>query len=1293
MTHHLFQAIRRAFIPLLLLAIQIPAHATPTENNGLRVLPAPAHVVIDGKTDDWDLSAGIFCCDDVENQRDHIAVWLHAMYDKDYLYILARYTDETPLNNPGQTIADYGFAGDCLQFRVITNPGTDGERTSAWDCWKGKDGADVIQGQYGKRGKTLAPEDAPVKNAKTQGAQQAFTINPDGKGYVQEIAIPWKFLNRDGAAPAPGTGFKLTFEPNYTVGLKGRLSLKDLFMANVRPDRVFTFMAIPCWGIATIQPAPGPVTPQPVRLADAREFPVKMVKGLPTIDWTGLIKTVELQGFKAIRFTMPEDGFISLNIKAADGTVVRQLLNAAPYTKGEHEVKWDGLTNLNAHQPGEPVPAGTYNWDALFHKGIGLKLRGWACNAGSAPWDNGPTTNWGGDEGNPTATAADDTQVYLGWACAEAASALVACDLDGNVKWKNKHGGIAGVKAIAAADGIVYVMGGSAYGTAGTMDGGAVYKLKATDGDYVLWGEGSSVDLMVKTLWDDAPDAPVKADNIAARNGKLYLSFTAAGKILVLDGKSGKLLQTLVAQAPGALQVGSDGVVYAVSEGNSVVSIDSTGTAKPLISSLSNAAALAMDKDAYLYVGVGDPDNQVKVFDARGKPLKTIGRAGGRALIGPWTPDGMRFVNSLAVSPNGRLWAAEKDSYPRRISSWDTKTGTLVKEFFGSTSYGALGGAIDPLDPNIMVGQGCEWHLDPATGRSTCSAVITRDGMENSRFGIGNNGRLYLAVAPTWTHEMPFTTIFERTKDGQYKMRSKFYYEGVDPKTKRPTETRYWADIDGNGQEESEEMTTVPGDLHFSGWYMAFAPDLTFYSRYQQFKVTGFTPAGAPLYDLTKPVQLPHSDEGGGMGATSGMGSADGKLMMYNGKYGVDRGTFNVYDIASGKQKWSYPDNFVGVHGSHNATPAEIGMIRGAFDIAGTAKLPEPVGNIWVIPTNVGEWHILTGDGFYLTRLFEGDQLKVKWPPEAIPGADMSCAPCGMGGEDFGGSIAYGKDGRLYFQSGKTGFWNLEVTGLDTVKAISGKTIKISDGEVTQARALRESQMQTVVGKRSFVIKKNTPVLTGNFNNDFKGSEILAFQKTQEAAVRVAAAWDDQNLYIGWDVADETPWKNSAKAAEDMYVSGDTVDFQLGTDPKADKNRGQAVAGDLRISIGNFQNNPTAVIYRKVSAIKKPKTFSSGVIHNYPMDFVDVLANAKTTVKTRTNGYMVETVIPLSDLGLKPAAGLNLTGDFGVTHGDAGGTRTRLRTYWNNQHTGLVDDAVFELQMEPKNWGALQFAQ
>jgi hypothetical protein len=201
------------------------------------------------------------------------------------------------------------------------------------------------------------------------------------------------------------------------------------------------------------------------------------------------------------------------------------------------------------------------------------------------------------------------------------------------------------------------------------------------------------------------------------------------------------------------------------------------------------------------------------VFDSSGKALEAIGRPGGRALLGHWTPDGLRFISGMAVASDGRLWVAENDPFPRRISAWDTKTGALWKECFGPTDYGALGGAIDPLDPNVMVGMGCEWKLDPATGRSSCVAVITRDGMANSRFGVGASGRLYLAVAPQWM-DASATSIFERIGDGGYKLRAKFHFDGPD--------TRYWADANGDEQEQPGEVTTVPGTLRFSGWYMAF---------------------------------------------------------------------------------------------------------------------------------------------------------------------------------------------------------------------------------------------------------------------------------------------------------------------------------------------------------------------------------------------------------------------------------------------------------------------------------------
>jgi len=461
-------------------------------------------------------------------------------------------------------------------------------------------------------------------------------------------------------------------------------------------------------------------------------------------------------------------------------------------------------------------------------------------------------------------------------------------------------------------------------------------------------------------------------------------------------------------------------------------------------------------------------------------------------------------------------------------------------------------------------------------------------------------------------------------------------------------------------------------------------PDLTLYSGDNEFKVAGFTACGAPKYDLSKPIKMP----------AAGLGSADGRLVLRPGDYGRDHTTLTCFEIASGKQLWSYPDNFNGVHGSHNAPPAEVGLILGSYGPCASAKLPDPIGNIWVIPTNVGQWHILTERGFYLSSLFQGDPMKFVWPEKAVPGAVLDNCPCGMGGEDFGGSATLANDGKLYVQCGKTGFWNLEVTGLDSVKEIKGASpISIATADVAQAGTFHDQYLQKAAGPKRLTVKKHTPAFTGNIENDFVGAEIVAFKKSDDAAVRAAATWDDKNIYLAWDVNDATPWHNSASSAEEMYLHGDTVDFQLETNSAAGKARSEAALGDLRLSIGNLSGTSTAVIFRKVATVKHPKVFSSGVVKEYVMDSVDVVQDAALKVTPRNKGYVLEAAIPISALGFKPAPGLTLHGDFGVTHGDQAGQRTRLRTYWSNQHTGIVDDAVFELQMEPRNWGELIFSE
>jgi hypothetical protein len=1271
------------------------ADATETEHLGIRVLPAPGRMTIDGRIDDWDLTGGLFVCGDAEKQRDEFGTWIHAMYDAERLYLLARWVDHTPMNNPGSLAGGYGFQGDCLQVRFITAQGTPRQTVTNWTCWRDRDGKDAMHVELGGKLSTFL-------DYKAKGAQQAFAANADGKGYVQEMAIPWKLILPGGAPPLrTGDSFIMTVEPNFTIGSQSRMSNKDIFKAGVAIDRVFTFTNLASWGIATLEPQ-GHVAPRPVRLSDGREFPVRLENGLPTIDWTGLIKSREFVGFKPLHFELSHDGYVSLVIKDREGVVVRHLLNADFFLKGQHEIKWDGLTTWIWRTPGQPVPAGTYTWSAICHQGIGLTYRGFAGSSG-IPWDNGMTTGWGGDQGPPSWVASDALGLYLCWQGAEAGKGLVACDTRGHVRWKMNRGGFGGAEFIAVDRGAVFVAPGAM----------GIYRLDAKTGAYTEWSALHRTNLALTDIWPDPKGKPESFAGMDAAGGKVYLTFgeprirkqgvkIESDLIVVLDGQTGKVLKKLASSVhdPGAIKAVSDTLLYVIAGGRDVVAVNpQTGAARPVVRNLSEASAVTVDKQGNLFVSVRGGQQQVRAFTAAGKPLGEIGNRGGRQRLGPWQPGGMLNPRGLVIDTEGQLWVAEQDFFPSRFSVWrlrnsrDATSGSLAKEFLGPTHYGASGGAISPDDPNVMVGTGCEWKLDPRTGRATCVGVFERALHSFAQFCRGSNGRAYLAVnIPHLYMEGPVQgiQIFERLGPAQYKLRA-----AIRCHQKEKT-TDFWADRNNDGVIQPDEVVTLPQAFSYGGYYtwsIYLSRDLTLTGGSAtngpggvMVKVKGFTSCNAPIYDTEHATTTPAPG-----GAVA---SPDNKLLLSIGPGPGPWGNRLIcLDARSGKAFWSYPCNWFGVHGSHEAPGPESGLLRGVFGMVGSAKLGSPIDNLWALNTNVGEWHLFSSNGYYLGRLFQSDLLKVQWPDAAVPGADMSNTPPGAGGEDFGGSLVQGRDGKIYVEAGKTAYWNLRVTGLEDVKEIAKGTIAIGEDDVKLARSVCERQFQAAVGKRQLAAKRLTPKFTGNIDGDFQGSKPVAYRKTDESEARSVVAWDERNLYLGWRVTDKTPWVNGATEPAMLYLSGDTVDLQLATNPKADPKRTEAAAGDLRLSIGNFQGKPTAVLYRRVAVGKKPRSFNSGVFKNYVMQYVDVLPAAQLKVVSGKDFYTVEAAVPLAALGLEPRAGQTLRGDLGVTFGDPAGQRTRLRSYWSNQHTGIVDDAVDELMLRPTYWGEIQFAR
>jgi len=1400
------------------LAFGVLSRATETENHQLRILPAPhstspgqaGKMIIDGKMDDWDLSGGLFACGDVEHLRDQYSVWIHGMYDADNLYLLARWCDPTPLNNPGN-VGGHGWNGDCLQVRFILFPNMPEKTTTWWTLWRDAKGGSVADRSW--PGPVNGVPDnplPPLERAEEQGFKQSFQVNPDGKGYVQEIAIPWKLLSVSGKAPQVGEKFKMTVEPNFTAGTYGRITIKDLFDESVKaPDRIFTFRAYPHWGWATLEAA-GKVAPQPVRLADRRTFAASLQNNVLVVDWTGVVKKFEWPGFKPILFEMPFDGYVSLNLVGSDGVVARHLLNWDQRTKGKYTVQWDGLSDATYRTPGQPVPAGDYTWKAIAHPGAKMTFRGFACYGGKMPWESSPKNEWLGDHGVPSAVVTDGERMYLACNGAEGGRHVLATDFQGSLIWGLQNTtGAADPEHIAVDNGFVYIL----HPKVSWMEAGAlISRVDAKSGAYAPWPGTKSHILNIAGVWPENKAGADHFDGMDAQDGKLYASASdpsffnsdvidwkslvtqlktntplarrimakvkpetctrlndfLAGKtpqekafptwpggpkfdaevireltallaatdlapdtatlsppvralanrrflekafspalraldaaaVVVLDIDKGKIIQSWPVPFGGALKVVNSRLVYVISGSTEILALDTlTGKTATLVKGLQNAQGITVDAVGKIYVSVREPDMQVMVFNPDGKEISRIGRKGGRAPLGLWQADGLFNPAGVAVDRENKLWVMERDPHPKRVSVWTLADKRCVADFFGPTQYGASGSAINPRDPNLMVGVGCEWRLDPKTGNSVCVGAFDRQYHSFATFREGKNGRLYLYT--DYGHAgTAGIQVWERLGDANYALRAVLRVEG--DLRKGPGKTVVWVDANGDGKEQPEEVQSRDGALICSssqGWSINLGPDLTFYGldysdkKLKALSMDGFSASGAPKYDLAKLHLMPEAmSVGYENGAGCAVPSADNKTILLNLRVKDHPAGFlwHGFDLATGKLLWTYPNPYLNVHGSHNAPAPEPGLFRGAFSPIGAVEFGGGK-QAWIINGNVGEWNVLTSDGFYLTRLFNGNIFEYRWPTNTLPGSDMTDVPPGCGGEDFGGSVSQAKDHRIYVQSGKNAIWNLELTGLEQITAIPGGKVTLTDADTKQALALREDVLQSAKVGAKASVKRAAVVFTGNVQQDFNGASLMDFQKMEDARVRTALAHDDTTLYLGWEVKDATPWINGATDISQMYACGDTVDFQIGANPAADARRQKAAKGDLRLSIGNYQGKPTAVLYKFVSADKKPRTFSSGVIQGYQVDWVDVLAEANIKVKVGKDGYTVEAAVPLAALGLTLTPNLSLRGDMGATHADSSGGRTKLRTYWANQQTGFVDDVVFELQLTPQNWGELVF--
>ncbi|MDQ3815138.1 MAG: hypothetical protein M3347_14510, partial [Armatimonadota bacterium] len=415
----------------------------------------------------------------------------------------------------------------------------------------------------------------------------------------------------------------------------------------------------------------------------------------------------------ALNFAQPLDGKATLVIEDDNGRRVRNLISGQPMKKGAQRLVWDGLDD-----DGRVVPPGNYRWRAISH--AGLKPRHLLTFAA------GPGSN----HGILHAATNNDKWTFLGTSISEGGHDIVAFDENGEMKGGYRP--ILGMgtlrAAIAADDKYIYL----------AKDGRAQYqRVDMTKPDWKTTHTASLLRIEIDgggiadypggqrfaalTSQEVGPGSATKRDpdkniedinmrGLVLLDGKLYLSSRASEAILSFDPQTAKQTGQIPLEKPGPIATMGDSLV-AIS-GSRVVKIEpASGKAARLFDVAElDSQGIATDKAGQIYISDGK-SHTVRVFDSKGKALRTIGKPGG-AYVG--TYDEKRMVNprGLIVAPNGWLWVTEWRNEPKRYAAYDSQTGEVKRDYWGRTAYGAPGAGMDPQDHTRWVGMDALWKLD-----------------------------------------------------------------------------------------------------------------------------------------------------------------------------------------------------------------------------------------------------------------------------------------------------------------------------------------------------------------------------------------------------------------------------------------------------------------------------------------------------------------------------------------------------------------------------------------------------
>ena len=676
----------------------------------------------------WGANNSIMLSGMPKELQSRYAVQVLVEYDRRGLHFITRFRDPTPMVNhvdpelrPGE-----GQKADALLLGLQVAGHTPIQLLSYFYTNKARPVARLWRGS-GDAGT------APL------GVKTGF--HKDGAhGYFQTLFVPWSLMGVD----TPPQQLKLTLDAYWGNPQASTTPLYHLFdlIDPQHPAGDFRWMQPSTWGVLSLN-CKGNITAQAEDAHDPSQE-------LATLRYA-------TTGTVSIPYRLPQAGVVTLIVETPDGRRVRNLMGAYPRTAGDNIDYWDGKDD-----DGKPVAAGRYRVRGLYHTGLDARYEFSFGAPGDPPWLTADTRGaWLANHTNPIAVLADTKRVYIAASYSEGPHALIAVDYQGRKLWGSLANAHAGPMALSGAylyivseEGLLPARTGAELNKLVTVNlmrvdpqtgievpfDGARRRELATWNPQVLGVARLSTDVTAaKGYTVDWTGAAVLG--IAAVGDTLYVPLRYSNRILKVNATTGEVRGSIAIERPAGVAINRDRLLVVTH--NRVVQIDlATERIRPLIEDgLSAPVAIATGRDDRIYVSDWSHRMYVRTFSYQGKPIGTIGRPGGRAVAGAYDGLAMWLPRGISIDKDNRLWVAEYDYSPRRISVWNTD-GTLAFERLGGTLYAGFGAYVLPDDPRRAIVLGNEIELDWSKRQWRVLATLWRPTKPGELIGLQYDARL-----------------------------------------------------------------------------------------------------------------------------------------------------------------------------------------------------------------------------------------------------------------------------------------------------------------------------------------------------------------------------------------------------------------------------------------------------------------------------------------------------------------------------------------------------------------------